>query len=72
MIEKAHHLAIVASMLETLQVYEGDAELDPDDSESVFIPYYAHGRINAHKINMIGLAETAYSALICAGIIKTI
>jgi hypothetical protein len=57
-------------MFETLQCYEGDAELVWDKEQEQFfaeIAYYAHGRTNVHKIPLTDMASSARSGFIVDG-----
>jgi hypothetical protein len=48
-------------MFKDLVVMEGDAEIqqDEDGYTVAIIPYYAHGRMNHHTINLDMMAKTA-------------
>lgn len=48
-------------MFEDLKVMEGDAEIQQDEEGCtvVIIPYYAHGRMNHHTIDLDMMAKTA-------------
>ena len=49
---------LCAEMFEDLKITEGDAEL-ADDGLSAIIPYYAHGRMNKHTIDLEMMAKSA-------------
>ena len=49
---------LCAELCEDLKVIEGDAELS-EDGLSAIIPYYSHGRMNAHNIDLEMMAKTA-------------
>ncbi len=50
--------ALCAEMFEDLRCTEGDAELS-EDGLSALIPYYAHGRMSAHHLDLEMMAKTA-------------
>lgn len=49
---------LCAEMAEDLKCTEGDLVLS-DDGLSAQIPYYAHGRMNAHNVDLELIAKTA-------------
>jgi len=50
--------AVCADMFLDMQVTEPDAELS-DDGLRATIPYYSHGRMNAHTIDLEMMAKSA-------------
>ena len=49
---------LCAEMAEDIKVQEGDLEMS-EDGLSAIIPYYAHGRMNSHHIDLEMMAKTA-------------
>lgn len=57
-------------MIGDLEV-ENDVFLECYDGEYfAFIPYYAHGRQNHHKLPLSDLIKSAHSAFVQTGVIK--
>ncbi|MDO6587313.1 hypothetical protein Q4543_17515 [Salipiger sp. 1_MG-2023] len=50
--------AVCAEMFDDLRMTEEGAELS-EDGLSALIPYYAHGRMNAHSIDLELMAKSA-------------
>ena len=49
---------LCAEMAEDFKMIEGDLELS-EDGLSAIIPYYAHGRMEAHTLDLEMAAKTA-------------
>jgi hypothetical protein len=57
---------VINDLLEALKVRHGDAVMS-DEPGVALIPYFSHGRMQAHEIDLDDFAQTAISRLIMEG-----